>query len=381
MTWGKAVVSLWLTRSSRMMLLVAWALCLAFACLVWQPGIARADGSVTYEQRNYTVQIQHDGTLQVNEHWQVHFSGGPFHHAFLALYLAKTSGITFGHVTGDGVTNQQVSETTDASGNPMLQVAWDYPATSDATRTFDIPYTVQGALGIGISQAWLDWHFLDGGSETSFPVDAAGVRVTLPAATEAQQLTINTSDSDGALQTATPDTQTIVVTGGQLTSNVPMEVEVAFPREQIGATVSRPPWQTTDAPPALPTALGASQPVDNPGSYDPGSYNPGTGSFGASSVGSFNPLDIFGPLLTVCFLPLGFVLLSALGIGRKGGGWGYRSGSRFWNNTGGPWYRGPWTIGGGPWMGGGGFSGGGGGGGGFSGGGGGGGGGGSSGFS
>src|SRR5690348_2215298 len=131
MTWGKAVVSLWLTRSSRMMLLVAWALCLAFACLVWQSGVARADGSVTYEQRNYTVQIQHDGTLQVNEHWQVHFSGGPFHHAFLALYLAKTSGITFGHVTGDGMTNQQVSETTDASGNPMLQVTWDYPATSD----------------------------------------------------------------------------------------------------------------------------------------------------------------------------------------------------------------------------------------------------------
>jgi hypothetical protein len=101
-----------------------------------------------------------------------------------------------------------------------------------------------------------------------------------------------------------------------------MEVEVAFPREQIDAAVSRPPWQTTDAPPTLPTALGASQPVDNPGSYDPGSYNPGTGSFGASPVGSFNPLDIFGPLLMVCFLPLGFVLLSALGIGRKGGGGG-----------------------------------------------------------
>ncbi|HEY1390326.1 MAG TPA: DUF2207 domain-containing protein, partial [Ktedonobacterales bacterium] len=151
---------------------------------------ARADGSVTYEQRNYVVQIQRDGTLQIKEHWQVHFSGGPFHHAFLALYLAKTSGITFGQVTGDGVTNQQVSETTDASGNPMLQVAWDYPATSDATRTFDILYAVQGALGIGTSQAWLDWHFFDGGSETSFPVDAAEVRVTLPAATDAQQLTI-----------------------------------------------------------------------------------------------------------------------------------------------------------------------------------------------
>ena len=170
MTLGKSAASLWLSRSSRLILLAVWALCLAFACLVWQSGIARADGSVTYEQRNYAVRIQRDGTLQVSEHWQVHFSGGPFHHAFLALYPGETSGITFGQVTGDGVTNQQVSETTDSNGNPMVQVAWDYPETSDATRSFDIPYTVQGALGIGTSQAWLDWHFLDGGSETSFQV-------------------------------------------------------------------------------------------------------------------------------------------------------------------------------------------------------------------
>ncbi len=359
MTLGKSVASQWLSRFARMAMLASWALCLAFVCLIWQAGIVRADGSVTYEQRNYAVRIQRDGTLQITEHWQVHFSGGPFHHAFLALYLAKPSGITFGRVTGDGVTNQQVSETTDASGNPMLQIAWDYPTTNDATRTFDIPHTIQGALGIGPSQAWLDWHFLDGGSETSFPVTTAEVRVTLPAATDAQQLTVNTSDSDGALQTATPDAQTVVVTGGQITSNVPMEIEVAFPREQIDANVTRQPWQTTDTPPALPTALGVGQPVSNPGSYDPGSYNPGTESFGTSSVGSFNPLDIFGPLLTVCFLPLGLVVLSALGIGRKGGGWGYRNGNRFWNNTGGPWYRGPWTNGGGPWMGGGGFGGGG----------------------
>ena len=340
MAVGKSIGSLWLSRSSRLILLAVWALCLAFACHIWQSGIARADGSVTYEQRNYVVQIQRDGMIQVNEHWQVHFSGGPFHHAFLALYLAKTSGITFSQVAG-GVTNQQVSETTDASGNPMVQVAWDYPETSDATRTFDIPYTVEGALGIGTSQAWLDWRFLDGGSETSFPVAAAEVRVTLPAVTNAQQWTVNTADSDGTPQMATPDTRTVVVTGGQLTSNVPMEVGVAFPRDQIDASEARPAWQSTDTPPSLPTAPGVDQPVNDPGSYNPRAYNPGTGDYGASPVRPFNPLDIFGPMLTVCFLPLGLLVLSALGLGRKGGGWGYRGGSRFWNNSGGPWYRGP----------------------------------------
>lgn len=374
-----------LMRSSRIMVL-AWLLCAAVCCLALLPQTAHAAGSVSYEQRNYAVQIRQDGSVVVNEHWQVHFSGGPFHHAFLQLYLAKTSGIAFGAVHGDGVTNQQTSQTTDAQGNPMVQVAWDYPATSDATQSFDIPYTIQGALGIGTSQAWLDWHFLDGGSDNSFPVSVAEVRVTLPAATEAQQLAVNTYVADSTLQTATPDTRTVVVTGQQLQSNVPLEVEVAFPRAQIDAKLTRPVWQSTDTPPTLPTALGVGQPSGDPGSYNPGPYNPGSDNFTPQSGGSFNPGDIFGPLLGVCALPLGLLILSALGIGRAGGGWGVGNGRRL--NSGMPWYRGPWTNGGGPWTGGSGFGGGGfggggfgGGGGGSSGGGGGGGGGGSSGFS
>lgn len=357
MASGASAAPKWLSRSTCGMLLAAWALSVAIICLALQANTARASGSVTYEQRNYAVQIQHDGSLTVNEHWQVHFSGGPFHHAFLALYLAKTAGIAFGEVRGDGVTNQQVSQTTDAAGNPMLQVTWDYPEATDATRSFDIPYTIQGALSVGTTQAWLDWHFLDGGSPNSFPVSAAEVRITLPAATDAQSLTINTYDSDGTLRTATPDARTVVVTGNQLFSNNPLEVEVAFPHTQIADSVTRPPWQSTDTPPTLPTALGVSQPAGDPGSYNPGSYNPGAGDVGPNVVSSYNPLDVVGPMLLVCLLPVGLVILSALGLGRSGGGWGYRAGGSAFNGR--PWYRGPWTNGGGPWTGGSGFGGGG----------------------
>lgn len=379
MASGNKTASTQLSTSSRMVLL-ACALFVSLVCVALQSHTARAAGSVTYEQRNYTVRIQHNGSVTINEHWQVRFNGGSFHHAFLALYLAKTSGITFGTVRGDGITNQQTSETTDANGNPMLQVAWDYPATTDSTRSFDIPYTIQDALGIGTTQAWLDWHFLDGGSSNSFPVSAAKVQVTLPATTDAQSLTVSSYDSDSTLTTATPDARTVVVTGQQLFSNHPLEVEVGFPRAQIAATVSRPAWQSTDTPPTLPTALGVSQPSGNPGSYNPGSYNPGAGNSGPSATSSFNPLDIFGPMLLVCGSPILLLILSALGIGRLGSGWGYRNGNSVLNR--GPWYRGPWTNGGGPWIGGSGFGGGGGFGGGSGGsGGGGGGGGGSSGFS
>ena len=352
MPTGKSARRPGILRFSRVALAV-WGLSIALLCMVMFSGTAHAAGSVTYEQRNYAVQIRHDGTMVITEHWQVRFTGGPFHHAFLALYLAKTSGIVFGKIAGENVINQQVSETTDATGNPMLQLAWDYPPTTDATRTFDIQYTVDGALGVGTTQAWLDWHFLDGGSTNSFPVSAAEVRVTLPAATAAKDLAANTSDSDGALQTATPDTKTVVVTGKNLTSNVPMEVEIAFPRTQLDANLPRPAWQTGDTPPTLPTTLGPSQPTTDPGSYNPSPYNPGTGTATSPSV---IPGDIFGPCLGVCAIPFVLILIAVSGIAR-GGGWGFGGSNGI--NRGGPWYRGPWTNGGGPWTGGSGFGGGG----------------------
>jgi hypothetical protein len=73
---GASATPEWLPRSSRAALLVAWALSVAFIGLALQAGIVCAAGSVTYEQRNYAVQIQRDGSLTVTEHWQVHFSGG-----------------------------------------------------------------------------------------------------------------------------------------------------------------------------------------------------------------------------------------------------------------------------------------------------------------
>src|SRR6185312_232932 len=115
-----------------------------------------------------------------------------------------------------------------------------------------------------------------------------------------------------------PDTKTVVVTGQQLTSNTPLEVEVAFPRALLADTVTRPAWQSEDTPPTLPTALGAGQPTTDPGSYnpapyDPGSYNPTPGDSGPSFISSFNPTSICGPFGLVCGAPILLLILSGLG--------------------------------------------------------------------
>src|SRR5690242_6749559 len=112
MPTGKSARRPGILRFSRVALAV-WGLSIALLCMVMFSGTAHAAGSVTYEQRNYAVQIRHDGTMVITEHWQVRSTGGPFHHAFLALYLAKTSGIVFGKIAGENVTNRQVRETTD----------------------------------------------------------------------------------------------------------------------------------------------------------------------------------------------------------------------------------------------------------------------------
>ena len=104
------------------------------------PAAARADfSSVTFEQRDYTVSVETNGDVDFVEHWQVHFTGGPFHQAFLRLYLASTTGIDFGTVAGATAGSQQVTRTTDASGNPMMQVAWDFAPAQDADRRFRHP--------------------------------------------------------------------------------------------------------------------------------------------------------------------------------------------------------------------------------------------------
>ncbi|MGZ3581943.1 MAG: DUF2207 domain-containing protein, partial [Ktedonobacterales bacterium] len=309
----------------------------------------RAVGSVSYEQRDYALQVLPNGDVAVVERWKVHFAGGPFHHAFLQIYLARTTGIDFGTATGASAGTQEVSNSTDDQGNPVQKVEWDFPSTQDASRSFDIPYTIHGGLGIGTSQAWLDWHFLDPGSQESFAVDESTVTVTLPAATKASDLDVKATDPDTQPVIKTVNAQSVQASVQHVAASNPFEVMVAFPRSEIMESVQRQPWQATDTPPAPPTSLGTQTGYPQPFNQPP-SQPGGSGPSFLAGLGSLCGL----------FLIPAFILLVILSGVRNRAGYGPRGGymdiRRPWGGWGGPW--GPWYGGRGPWDGGGGFGGG-----------------------
>jgi Predicted membrane protein (DUF2207) len=322
----------------------------ALAASAAMPGEAQGaplSGNITFVHRDYTAQITSAGDVLMTERWQVQFTGGPFHHAFLQVYLARTAGIDFGKVSEATPGSQQVTEATDAAGNPVRQVAWNFPSTQDGSRTFEILYTIHGGLGISTTQAWLDWHFLDGGSQTSFPVTSSQVTIILPAPTPASELQVKTTDADGALTTTSVNDTTTMVAGHQLSSNDPLEVEVVFPRAELDANVKLQPWQSSYTPPDPPTALGLANGTSPGGKPDSGL--PATASYPSSQPNAYAGLG------GLCLLVVGGVIFAgAIALSKLSGTTTHRP-----QMAGGP--GGPWWYGGGLWRGGGGGLGGGGG--------------------
>ncbi|HEV2461377.1 MAG TPA: hypothetical protein VGS80_23740, partial [Ktedonobacterales bacterium] len=106
----------------------------------------------------------------------------------------------------------------------------------------------------------------------------------------------------------TLDASTVQVSAQHLAGGSPLEVEVAFPNAELDASVQRQPWQTTDTPLALPTALGQtnSQPVVTTGPG--GVLAPLTGLCGLGFV----PIMFF-------FLMIFAFIRSIMGVGPRGG--------------------------------------------------------------
>lgn len=230
--------------------------------LVWMSAHpARADaGSVTLLRRDYDVRIRSNGDVAVAEQWQVQFSGGPFTAATLGVFLTHCDGMDFQPVVGADAHSEQVTRVTDSAGHGVMQIAWTFPAAKDTIRSFTIPYTLHGAIGLNATQAWLDRHFFDGPGRGAFAVGATKVTVTLPAPANSPPQ-VKATYPNGQLQTSQPNASTAAVEGANLNSGNLLEVEVVFPRGLIDANVKRPAWQQGDAPPTPPTALTLESPV------------------------------------------------------------------------------------------------------------------------
>lgn len=253
-------------------------LTLIVASALTTPAPARAANSIHFERHDYTVTILPTGDVSVIEHWQVHIIGDPVGSAYLQIYLAHTTGIDFGPIAG--ASGQTVIPSSSRWDNPVRRVDWTFPPTQDAphnfdihyaavnvTHSFDIPYTIHGALGIAPNQAWFDWHFVTGRSEAGLAQwsngaivdDECTITLIVPTAIKKGDLSVQATHltTQPTVRAVDASTVQVQVQHIQEIGNSPIEVVATFPRSALAASVQRQSWQTTDVPPTPPTSFDA----------------------------------------------------------------------------------------------------------------------------
>ena len=125
---------------------------MALTALVWLAAPSHAQTKSLYAKRyDADIQVLSNGELRVTETLEIVFQGGPFHYGYRVIALKNLDQITDVEVWGDGVKYTRSpsgqANTFHVSRQPEgLKVQWFFHYTSDATRTFQIRYTVKGAV-------------------------------------------------------------------------------------------------------------------------------------------------------------------------------------------------------------------------------------------
>jgi uncharacterized membrane protein YgcG len=212
------------------------------------PALAQ-DRSVTVERRDGVMTIARDGTVQVVETWKVHFYGGPFRFAFRSIPLNKVDDIDGWGVSEGGQAYREASGEEpgtfklEKDGNER-KITWYFPQTSDATRTFELRYTLHGALRIYPDGDQLFWKFIE--DDREYTIEAAHVQVVLPA--DFQPSEIRSSSYRDARQEEeggrTADARSVEFDGGPFPGGDEWEVRVWFPHGVV--TAQQAGWQVED---------------------------------------------------------------------------------------------------------------------------------------
>ncbi|HLE05330.1 MAG TPA: DUF2207 domain-containing protein, partial [Anaerolineales bacterium] len=164
-----------------------WVLLLALGLLlVGWPRAAAAQGKTLYWERfDVTLAIQPNGDLRVVERQRIRFTAGSFTYGFALIPLDKTQGIDQVSLSEPGGTVYREASSGEepftfetAQVENELEVRWYFPPTADAARTFDLAYTVHGAIRVYDSGDKLQWFAID--DERDFPIEESSVTVLLP---------------------------------------------------------------------------------------------------------------------------------------------------------------------------------------------------------
>jgi len=195
---------------------------------------ARAQSKeVEVERRDARITIQTNGDVRMVETWQVNFIGGPFHFAYREIPINHVNGITDWQVSEGGQPYSESSSqeahtyTLEQSGD-NAKITWYFPETTEDHRTFELGYTLQGAVLIYPEGDQFFWKFVE--SDRQYTIKNSTVVVTLPASFQTTELKnttyVNGTEQQGGARVV--DGQTVEFTGGPFAPSTEWEFARSF---------------------------------------------------------------------------------------------------------------------------------------------------------
>ena len=230
--------------------------------LVWQVAAAvrapdaLAARSVEWAQFDVGIKLLSDGKLSVTETQVIDFEEGPF--------TAGSRNIPLGKV--DGISNVLVSEIVGSQKLPYLEVDsfdrepgtysvattssemlinWGFSPTTDASRTFEITYLVEGAVrnypneDPPNQQIW--WTAISSELTETAPVLESTTSITLTQPVDPAQVVVGTENLN--IEPTTTDNQTWTWYATDLENGDDLTVRIQFPPL---VNVATPSWQARD---------------------------------------------------------------------------------------------------------------------------------------
>ncbi len=157
---------------------------IVFGVLATQAVFAQSR-SVEVKRRDAEITILSNGDVRMVETWEVAFTGGPFTFAFRSIPLNKVTDLTDWDVSEAGRRYTQIAARSDEDYVYVLseqggeeEIRWYFPPTTNETRTFQLEYTLQGALRIDEGGDQFFWKFVE--ADRDYSINSSSVTIELP---------------------------------------------------------------------------------------------------------------------------------------------------------------------------------------------------------
>jgi hypothetical protein len=220
------------------------------------PALAQgAARSVAWQRYDVDLAIQSDGSVNVVETQAIQFTG-TYQQGYRLVPLDRTTGahdvsvaeVINGHFVPFARGSGQANTFSSSSGTDGLQIDWWFTPTTNTVRTFEVRYTVTGAVRIYDTGDQLQWRAIYADRDSA--IASSSITVHLPSDVDAGALKsawyeFPASGVIGALPAVADgkqiDPRTVQFALGQLPARQGAEVRVQFPHGAISGPP--PPWQ------------------------------------------------------------------------------------------------------------------------------------------